>query len=123
MKKIISLTLVVLLMQLSFVHSTYAGTKEEKLAEKLKTEISKLGTGSGAKIKIKLKDGIKIKGYVTEVSENGFVVMNSETNKTVPVSYSQVKQAKGNNLSSGVIILIGVGVAIAFIIFAASQLK
>ncbi len=123
MKKVISLTLVVLLLQLFFIHPSLAGTKEENFVEKVKTEIAKLKTGKDAKIKVKLKDGTKIKGYIAEANENQFVIMDSKTNQPVPVSYSQVKQAKGNNLSGGVIILIGVAAALIFIIFAASQLK
>lgn len=106
MKKILSFTLVVLLMQTFFVQQTFAETKEEKFAGKVKTEIVKLGTGTDAKIKVKLKDGTKIKGYIMEANENQFVVMNSKTGQAVPVAYSQVGQAKGNNLSTGTIITI-----------------
>ncbi len=107
LKKISSLTLIVLLMQMFFALPTFAGTKEEKFTEKVKTGIAKLGTGPEAKIKVKLKDGTKIKGYVTEVSENQFVVMNLKTGQTIPIAYPEVSQAKGNNLSKGVIITIG----------------
>jgi hypothetical protein len=123
MKRVISLILIVLLTQLFFVRPTFAGTKEEKFAEKVKTEIAKLGTGQDAKIKVKLKDGTKIKGYVSEISESQFTVINEKTGQATQVPYPQVKQAKGNNLSGGVVIAIAVVAAIAFIIFAASQLK
>ncbi len=79
MKKITTLIVVTLLIQMLFVHSAFAGTKEEKFAERVKTEIAKLGTGTDAKIKLKLKDGTKIKGYVMEADEDQFVVMNSKT--------------------------------------------
>ncbi len=115
LKKISSLTLIVLLMQMFFVLPTFAGTKEEKFTEKVKTGIAKLGTGPEAKIKVKLKDGTKIKGYIMEVSESGFVAMNSKTNQTVPVAYSNVKQVRGNNISEGVKILIGVGAIILLV--------
>jgi len=95
-------------MQMFFVNQTFAGTKEEKLAEKVKTGVAKLGTGPEAKIKVKLKDKTKIEGYITESNENQFLVMNSKTGQTIPVTYSSVKQVKGNNLSRGVIFTIGV---------------
>lgn len=117
MKKIISLTLITLLTQMLFVHSTFAGTKGEKFAEKVKAEVAKLGTGTDAKIKVKLKDGTKIKGYIMEADENQFVVMNSKTGQAVPVAYPQVGQAKGNNLSTGAIFLIGaVGLIVVLLI-------
>ena len=115
--------LILLLMQVFFVHPSFAATKEEKFAEKVKTGIAKLKTGEQAKVKLKLKDGTKLEGYIAESNDNGFVVMNTKTNKAVSVDYSQVKQAKGNNLSTGVMIAIGVAVFFLVIIIAAKQLK
>ena len=104
-----------------FVHSTFAGTKEEKFTEKVKTEIAKLGTGTDAKISVKLKDGTKIKGYIMEANENQFVVMNSKTGQAVPVAYPQVGQARGNNLSEGTILIIGaVGSSVVLLILFAN---
>lgn len=123
MKKTLTFSLILLLTQMLFVQSMFAKSKEEKLVEKVKTGVTKLGTGTDAKIKLKLKDGTKIKGYIIESHEDKFVVMNSETTQPVAVEYSNVKQIKGNNLSSGVAIVIGVAVALAFIIFLGSQLK
>ena len=121
MKRIISLTLITLLTQMLFVHAAFAGTKEEKFTEKVKTEISKLGTGTNARISVKLKDGTKLKGYIMEANENQFIVMNSKTGQAVPVAYPQVGQAKGNNLSSGTIVILGViGLVILSIILAGS---
>lgn len=117
MKKILSFTLAVLLLQTFFVHQIFAETKEEKFAGKVKTEIAKLGTGTDAKIKVKLKDGKKIKGYVMETGENQFVVMNSKTGQAVPIAYPNVKQVKGNNLSNGTIIILGfVGLIVLLVV-------
>jgi hypothetical protein len=127
MKKILTLTLAVLLMQTVFVHQTFAEIKEEKFVGKVRTEIAKLGTGTDAKVKIKLKDGTKIKGYVMEAGENQFFVMNSKKGQAVPVAYSQVGQVKGNNLSKGAKIAIYVAVAVGIValvsLIAGSQLK
>lgn len=91
--------------------------KEAKLAENIKANIIKLGTGSESKIKLKLKDGSKIKGYAKEVRSDDFVVMNSKTNETVNVPYSGVKQVKGNNLSTGVKIVIGIGLFVLLLVW------
>ena len=123
MKKILTFTLAVLLMQTAFVHQTFAETKEEKFVGRVRTEIAKLGTGTDAKIKVKLKNGTKLKGYVMEAGENQFVVMNSKTGQAVPVVYSQVGQAKGNNLSRGTIITIGlIGVAVLVLVLLGTSL-
>lgn len=115
LRKISSLVFILLLMQMFFVHSAFAATNEEKLAEKVKLGITKLGTGTDAKIKVKLKDKTKIEGHIIESNENQFIVMNSKTGETVSVPYSNVKQVKGNNLSTGVKIIIGVAIFVAAI--------
>jgi hypothetical protein len=112
MKKILSFTLIALLTQMFFVRPIIAETKEEKFAAQVKTEIAKLGIGTDAKIKVKLKDKTKIEGYIVESNENQFVVMSSKTGESIPVTYSKVKQVKGNNLSTGVKIIIGVAVIV-----------
>jgi hypothetical protein len=123
MKKILSFMLTVLLMQTFFVHQTFAETKAEEFTGKVRTEIAKLGTGMDAKIKVKLKDGTKIKGYIMEAGENQFTVMNSKTGQAVPVPYPQVGQVKGNNLSTGTIVILGaVALVVVLVVLAAVQL-
>lgn len=122
MLKRFSITACFLLLNIALVSSSFgAGNpeKDAKLVEKVKANIAKLGTGPDAKVQIKLKDGTKIKGYVTEVNESHFRVMDSKTGQDVPVLYPTVKQVKGNNLSTGAFVAIAVGVAILFIVFAA----
>lgn len=123
MKKTLSFILVMFVMQMFFAPPTFASTKEDKFAEKVKTEVAKLGTGKEAKIKVKLKDGTKIKGYISEINENQFVVMNSKTGQAVPVAYPQVGQAKGNNLSQGTIVFIALLAipVVLFFLFAVSK--
>ena len=78
-RKYVSLTLVGLLLNLTFYSTAMANTeKDAKFAEKVKANINKLGTGKDAKVEIKLKDGTKLKGYVSEVKDSGFVLTNQK---------------------------------------------
>jgi len=84
--------------------------------------ISKLGTGKDARIEVKLKDGTKLKGYVSQINENNFVVTDENMGTSTEVPYPNAKQVKGNNLSGGVIIAIGVAVIlVVFFIIGAAQ--
>lgn len=123
MKKILTFTLAVLLMQTVFINQASAETKEEKFAGKVKTEIARLGTGTDAGIRVKLKDGTKITGFVSQVSDNQFVVTNTETGQNTAVQYSGVKQIKGNNLSTGVKIAIGLGIGLVVILILGTLAK
>ena len=106
-----SLLLAVLVINLAVV-TTLAESKEEKLAGKIKANVTKLGTGTDAKVEVKLKDGTKLKGYIREVNDEQFVVVDSQGTAT-PIPFPQAKQVKGNNLSTGVKIAIGVGIVLA----------
>jgi len=121
LKKIVLLVVVGFLLNVTGVSLAYAGKKEEKeirFAEKVKEGISKLGTGAEARIEVKLRDKRKLKGYVSEAGEDSFVVVDEKTRATSTVTYSQVKQVKGNNLSRAAKIAIGVGVILTPIIIA-----
>jgi hypothetical protein len=84
--------------------------KEARFAEKVKAGILKLGTGPEARIEVRLRDKRKLKGYITEVGNDHFAVTDPKNGATEMISYSQVKQVKGNNLSTGAKIAIGVAI-------------
>jgi hypothetical protein len=102
--------LIGLLLNLSFFHSTaIAGSKADKTA-KIKASIIKLGVGKESKVEVKLFNKTKIIGYISEITEDSFTVMNEQENSKTEVPYPQVKQVKGNNFSKGVTIAIVAGI-------------
>ena len=118
-KKVLSLVLAGFLLTVAGVRLAHADSKKEKeirFAEKVKAGILKLGTGADARVEVKLRDKTKLKGYVIEAGEESFVVVDEKTGTTSRVTYSQVKQVKGNNFSKAVEIAIGVGVILLPII-------
>ncbi len=118
-KKYLTLFVTILILNLSLGVSVFAKTntsKETKLAEKLKASITKLGTGKDARVEIKLRNKTKLKGYISQINENTFVVIDGKTNLPNEVAYRNAKQVKGNNLNTGV--KIAIGVVIVLIIFA-----
>lgn len=121
LKKILSLALAGFLMQVAFAQPVAANTKAEKeaqLVEKIKAGIAKLGTGPEARIELKLRDKTKLKGYVGEAGDEQFTVVDAKTGAATTVAYPQVQQVKGNNLSKGAKIAIGIAVIALPIIIA-----
>lgn len=117
-KKLLSLSLVVLLINLAGATPAYAASKEEKqalFAEKVKASVLKFGTGEAARVKIKLRDKTRLAGYISAADGESFTVIDSKTGMATTIAYPQVKSVKGNNLSTGAKIAIGVGVAAAII--------
>ncbi|HYP27899.1 MAG TPA: hypothetical protein VE262_14375 [Blastocatellia bacterium] len=90
--------------------------KQAKHAAKVKQSIFKLGVGRNARVALKLQDKTQLVGYVSEAGENSFVVTEPKTGAATVVPYPNVAQVKGQNLSTGAKIAIGVGIAAAIIL-------
>lgn len=116
--KFITIVLIIAIINLLGVASAFAGSPSEKeivLAEKVRENIEKLGTGERAKVKVILKDKSKIEGYVSRRGENSFTVTSAGTGRPAEIEYSQVKKVKGHNLSTGAKIAIGVGIGLGIL--------
>lgn len=116
-KKLLSVSLVMLLLNLACMTPVYAASKEEKQARfalKVKENVLKFGTGHSARVKVKLRDKTKLQGYISSADDERFTVTDA-TGMATTVTYPQVKSVQGNNLSTGAKIAIGVGIAAAVI--------
>lgn len=117
--KISSILLAVLLANMAYPSRAFAGDKPEKegqLAQKVKSEIAKLGTGPDARVEVKLRDKTKLRGHISEVGNESFAVVDGKTGAATTVTYPQVKQVKGNNLSTGAKIAIGIGIVVVVLL-------
>ena len=114
-KRIIAAVLTALLMQTVCLGTASATSKEEKQAqrvEKIRAGILKLGVGPDARIALKLRDNVKLAGYISSVNNDSFAVTSLKTGKTATVSYPDVTQVKGNNLGTGASIAIGIAIGV-----------
>ena len=117
LRKVAPLLLSALLLQAAAVPA-FAGSgsdKEARRAEKVRTQLARLGTGKDALIRVELRDKTKLEGYVSEAGAESFVVTD-RTGKATTVAYPQVRKAQGNNLSTGAKIAIGAGIAAAIVL-------
>ena len=117
LKKVCSLMLAALLLQAAAVPA-FAATKAEKetrRAEKVRTQLAKLGTGADTRVRVELRDKMRLEGYISEAGPESFVVVNKAGVATT-VTYPQVAKAKGNNLSTGAKVAIGLSVVVAVLV-------
>ncbi|MGI8555098.1 MAG: hypothetical protein ACR2LT_01925 [Pyrinomonadaceae bacterium] len=108
-------------MNLFFGIAAFAQTQNDtdsRLVLNVKNTVARVGTEPNRKIKITLKDGTKLKGYVTEIKDDYFTVLDTKSGKVISVQYSQVAEAKPKS-SSGIkkalgdaAIRAGVGIAV-----------
>lgn len=115
-KKTLSLTLASLLIHLvvgaQSASASADAQKQARHAEKVKVGILKLGIGKEARVAVKLRDKTKLAGYISEVKEDRFAITDINTGATNVVTYTDVAQVKGHNLSTGAKIAI-ISLAIA----------
>jgi hypothetical protein len=115
LRKLLTMIVAFLVLTAVSVHPVAAATKAEKearFAGKVKTEIEKLGLGRDTRVEVKLRDKTRLKGFISEAGENGFVVTDLKTGASNTVAYADVSQVKGNNMSSGAKIAIGIGIGV-----------
>jgi small nuclear ribonucleoprotein (snRNP)-like protein len=114
MKKLFTLAITCFLVTALAVRPVAAASKADKqlrFANKVKTELAKLGSGPQTRVEVKLRDKTRLKGYVSAIDENAFAVTDVKTGMATNVTYGEVAQIKGNNMSTGAKIALGVGIA------------
>jgi len=96
-------------------------TGDAKQAAKAKAEVQKRGVGERSRVRVSLRDGTEVKGYISKVEENSFDVTDKKSGKAVAVSYNDVNKVKGPGLSkpAQVFIVVGVFVGVAAAVFLA----
>ena len=65
--------------------------------EKIRAEVAKLGTGKRARAEVIFKDDRKLKGYIGEISENSFTLVDPKRGTVTTISYDEVRQVKNRN--------------------------
>ena len=112
-KKCLSLIFIGLLMFAANIQIISAQTNTDSSVEKMKTDVFRRGTGEKSKVVVKMKNGTRLKGYISQTGEDSFDLTDSKTKQTSVVAYRDVAQVKKQGLSKGAKIAIGFGIAAA----------
>jgi hypothetical protein len=97
LKQLLSFSLMALLLhtagaiQLPVVAQTNPDTSS---VEKIKSDVAKRGTGKKARVKVKLQNGSKLKGYITQAGDDSFTLTDSKTKQDTTLAYRDVTQVK-----------------------------
>ena len=83
-------------------------------AEKIRQKVLKRGTGVEARARVKLADGTKLKGYISESAADDFTLVRTDERIGAPVriNYRDVAafSAQGKGMSNTSKVLLGAGV-------------
>lgn len=113
LKKYLSLVLLALLMNVFIANSAQAraqNNNQTQPVEKIKIKVAKLGVGEKARATVHLKDGTKVRCYITQVSDNDFAVRDRKTNEPRTISYQDVAKVDNNKGHSSRNIFLGIGI-------------
>jgi sRNA-binding regulator protein Hfq len=119
LKKFLSATMLVAMLlftNLQLINGQTSGGNNAATVEKIKANVTKRGKGEKARVNVKMLNGTKLKGFISQAGDDSFTVTDSKTKQTNTLAYSDVAQVKGSGLSTGTKILVGVGVAITAVV-------
>lgn len=118
MKKCLSLILIGVLVSVVSGGKALArnsGQDDAKALERIRAKIAKLGVGEKARAQIKLRNGVKIKGFVSSVGTDDFAFTERDSGKTTTVAYADVVEVKkpgGLSKSTKILIVAGIGAGV-----------
>jgi hypothetical protein len=101
-KRIIALLIAGLVINLVCVPTIAVGqqTSSDARAEKMKAKVIEIGTGSDARVEVRLNDGRRVKGYISESKDDYFTVVDDKAGIATRIDYSQVVGLKTPKFST-----------------------
>jgi hypothetical protein len=114
-KKSLSIVLIGLLMFSANTSFIFAQTKTDdnkaSNVEKVKAGVLKRGTSEKKNVRVKMLNGMKLKGYISQIGDDSFTLTDSKTKQPVVIAYRDTARVEGRGLSGGakIGIIIGVG--------------
>lgn len=118
LKRLVPIILVVLLLHVAnarLVAASAQAGQGGRTVEKVKAGVAKR-VGKKSRVTVKLQDGTKLKGSITQAGEASFTLTDVKTGQSRTLAYSDVTQVKGSGLSLTAKILIGVGIGFGVLV-------
>ena len=99
------------------VQSTHAqAATNPNSADRIRTQIERIGTGEKAKVSVQKSDGSKVKGYISRTDGEAFDLTKKKTQQTTSIAYTDVSKIKKRGMSTGMKIAIIGAVATAVVV-------
>jgi len=85
----------------------------DKQADKMKAELRRLGTGPNARVRLELRNGKRINGYISEIKDKTFIVISEQSGSATEVEYTDARKASWK-APKALIIGLAVGAVVGF---------
>ena len=116
LKKYLSIFIIGLLIFGAETSFVFAQTKTDNAPsniEKIKSDVMKHSTGEKKRVRVKMLNGSKLNGEISEAGEDSFTLTYSKTKQSTIIAYRDVKRVEGRGLAGGAKIGLIVGIAAA----------
>lgn len=97
-------------------------TTQSTQAEKIKVRVMRIGVGR-ARVEVKLRNHMKMKGFIGQIADDGFSLVDPKSGTVTPVPYDQVLQVKNINRSALVALAIAAGTITGLMLLIALSLR
>ena len=84
----------------SFISAQTNPENKDSSIAKVKAKVTKRSTAKNTYIKVKMLDGKKLSGDITQAGEDSFTLTDSQTKQSTSIAYRDVAQVKGKGLLS-----------------------
>jgi len=92
----------------SFISAQTNTENKDSSIAKVKAKVIERSTAKNTYLKVKMLDGKRLSGDVTQAGEDSFTLTDSQTKQSTSIAYRDVAQVKGKGLSTTNKIAIGV---------------
>jgi hypothetical protein len=116
-----TLLLVVVLVFSTLAVAQATQTGEASQANELRIGVQRRGIGEKSRVKVRLRNKVEVKGYISKIKDTSFEVTDKTTGQSTTIPYADAERVQGAGISKGakIGIIVGVAVAIVAAVFAA----
>jgi sRNA-binding regulator protein Hfq len=90
----------------------FAQTNIDGNPEKIKAVVAKRGVNEKKRIRVKMLNGVKMKGYISRIDDDSFTLAISKTRQPVVIAYRDAEKIESGGLAVGARVGIIVGAAV-----------
>jgi sRNA-binding regulator protein Hfq len=124
LQRYLSIILAVLIAYSAHTSLIFAQMQTGGNTAKVKAEVARLGANEKKRVRVKMLNGTKIKGSISQIADDSFTLTNSKTKQPTVIVYSDAKNVESGGLAGGARVGIIVGAAVGatlIILYAAFQ--
>jgi hypothetical protein len=102
-------------------HAGAQGVNDARATEKIRAKVQSIGVGGNVRVEVKLKDGTKFRGHITDAQQDSFSLVDSMNGLSKTLAYADTSSVKkaGSGISTKTWIILGataVGAIVTWIV-------